>query len=424
MTRCRCAQASARRGGHRRERQKLLQAGDPSTSLRRADASRIASRARRARWPPAIRSFPTGATRPRGALALCSCSRSSRARAGCCSPTNGERSRRAPARRWRGVPRTLRPGRRVPGRRGAAGLFRRLRLAPERQAGHRGRSGQPAVRLRRLAAGRVPRFHGHAPHRRQPGAPRLGEPAGDLGSAGSRKRSRPRCCGGSRTLIAWRAAFRRGVELLFAFRRGAVGTAAALARPSALVRGETQDDHRTHHFLATRIDHRDGHADIAGLTPFVLVEPRGWRTSPSALRRYSIVIPRGIQRIVSGIVTSVTMPATSSQRLSIASACTVPRWFSTARRSGSRHDRNRRRQLDEARRDGREVGRLAADRAGEQPASGTSPGELRRQRRSTAGTEVALVIVSRRSAAQVRWLENHRPSVILGVGVVLGDAAL
>ena len=47
-------------------------------------------------------------------------------------------------------------------------------------------------------------------------------------------------------------------------------------------------------------------------------------TSVSAFARYSMVMPRGIQRMPTGIVTSVHMPAASSQRLPMASACTVP----------------------------------------------------------------------------------------------------
>src|SRR6185436_561833 len=55
-------------------------------------------------------------------------------------------------------------------------------------------------------------------------------------------------------------------------------------------------------------------------------------TSVVALARYSMVMPRGIQRMLTGMVTSVHMPAASSQRFPIASACTVRMWFSTARR--------------------------------------------------------------------------------------------
>ncbi len=53
---------------------------------------------------------------------------------------------------------------------------------------------------------------------------------------------------------------------------------------------------------------------------------------PLALRRYSTVMPRGIQRIDVGRLASVITPATSSARLHRAIACTVPRWLVTLRR--------------------------------------------------------------------------------------------
>ena len=55
-------------------------------------------------------------------------------------------------------------------------------------------------------------------------------------------------------------------------------------------------------------------------------------TSVSAFFRYSTRMPFGSQRIDSGIEISVSVPAAISARLHIATACTVPMWFCTARR--------------------------------------------------------------------------------------------
>jgi hypothetical protein len=56
------------------------------------------------------------------------------------------------------------------------------------------------------------------------------------------------------------------------------------------------------------------------------------RTSPSALARYSTVMPRGIQRRPSPTEASHIVPAANSAALQSAMACTVPRWFSTSLR--------------------------------------------------------------------------------------------
>src|SRR5690606_221740 len=83
---------------------------------------------------------------------------------------------------------------------------------------------------------------------------------------------------------------------------------------------------------ASNTSTRTGHSWPSPISPAASVGVATARMVPRAFFRYSTLMPRGIQRIDGGILTSVVSPPMNSARLHRAMACTVPRWLLTRRR--------------------------------------------------------------------------------------------